>query len=612
MMRSARWVCLLTLVLVGPAAGGVAWGGGLRATVQTDDVGTVTTYADPATDWPGGIAEGPDGAMWFTNALGDSIGRITTYGAVTTYTDPTIGEPVAIAAGPDGAMWFTNVANNSIGRITMDGTITNFTDPTIRSPGSITAGPDGAMWFTDDTGIGRITMDGAVTGFTDPGISNAPTDIAAGPDGALWFTMDGNGTGDSIGSITTGGAVTIYSDSSIRGPTGITQGPDGAMWFSNRGNGLEYPSSIGRITTDGSVTTFQGPAINGPESIAEGPDGALWFTNDLVNSIGRITTDGTATSYTIPNSPRPSGIAEGTDGAMWFTLSQADLVARITALGDPSAPAISSSDGATFPVGVPTSLAVSATGAPAPALIETGALPSGVTFVDNGDGTATLSGTPATGTGGTYPIVITADNGVIPNAAQDVVLYVPETVAITSVDQTDFTQGQAGTFTVAVRGYPSPVLSEAGTLPTGITLTSAGVLSGTTIQSGTFPIVLTASNGVSPDATQSFTLTVATLLQISTSSLPNATPGQAYGPVQLQTIGALPGASLRWKKAGSLPRGLKVSSSGILSGVPSAKLVAGSDLPVPVQVTEEVVTYQGRHKHTTKTTVSTTLTVTIS
>ena len=49
-------------------------------------------------------------------------------------------------------------------------------------------------------------------------------------------------------------------------------------------------------------------------------------------------------------------------------------------------------------------------------LTETGALPPGVTFTDNGDGTATLAGTPTTG--GTYPFTITANNGVAPNASQ--------------------------------------------------------------------------------------------------------------------------------------------------------------------------------------------------
>ncbi len=43
-------------------------------------------------------------------------------------------------------------------------------------------------------------------------------------------------------------------------------------------------------------------------------------------------------------------------------------------------------------------------------LIETGILPSGVTFTDNGDGTATLAGTPAAGTSGTATFIITASN----------------------------------------------------------------------------------------------------------------------------------------------------------------------------------------------------------
>ena len=37
------------------------------------------------------------------------------------------------------------------------------------------------------------------------------------------------------------------------------------------------------------------------------------------------------------------------------------------------------------------------TGFPTPTVSESGALPGGVTFTDNGNGTATLSGTPAAG-----------------------------------------------------------------------------------------------------------------------------------------------------------------------------------------------------------------------
>jgi hypothetical protein len=42
-----------------------------------------------------------------------------------------------------------------------------------------------------------------------------------------------------------------------------------------------------------------------------------------------------------------------------------------------------------------------------------------VSFIDNGNGTATISGTPAAGSAGSYPITITASNGVDPAAAQE-------------------------------------------------------------------------------------------------------------------------------------------------------------------------------------------------
>ena len=47
-----------------------------------------------------------------------------------------------------------------------------------------------------------------------------------------------------------------------------------------------------------------------------------------------------------------------------------------------------------------------------------------MTFVDNGNGTATLAGTPAAGTGGTYALTITAANGVLPDATQSFTLTV--------------------------------------------------------------------------------------------------------------------------------------------------------------------------------------------
>ncbi len=110
---------------------------------------------------PSAIAAGPDGALWFTNAGNNSIGRITTAGQVTSYTAvPTSDYPAGITAGPDGALWFTNDGNGTIGRITTTGQVTTYTGPGISGAGAITAGPGGALWFTNQSNnmIGRIII----------------------------------------------------------------------------------------------------------------------------------------------------------------------------------------------------------------------------------------------------------------------------------------------------------------------------------------------------------------------------------------------------------------------------------------------------------------------
>jgi hypothetical protein len=59
-------------------------------------------------------------------------------------------------------------------------------------------------------------------------------------------------------------------------------------------------------------------------------------------------------------------------------------------------------------IGISFSFTVKTKGYPVASLTETGNLPGGVTFTDNGNGTATLAGTPMPGSGGTYSLALTA------------------------------------------------------------------------------------------------------------------------------------------------------------------------------------------------------------
>jgi hypothetical protein len=85
---------------------------------------------------------------------------------------------------------------------------------------------------------------------------------------------------------------------------------------------------------------------------------------------------------------------------------------------------------------------------------------------------------------------------------------------ITSASTALFTSRVQGSFTVTTTGNPVPTLSIlSGTLPSGITFTNNGdgtatIAGRAVINSGTFKLSISAANGVRPNATQAFTLTL--------------------------------------------------------------------------------------------------------
>ncbi len=136
------------------------------------------------------------------------------------------------------------------------------------------------------------------------------------------------------------------------------------------------------------------------------------------------------------------------------------------------APTFTSAATTTFTVGVAGSFTVTTTGTPIPSIVRTGAaLPSGVTFTDNGDRTATLKGTPAAGTNGSYTLVITASNGNLPNAIQTFTLVVnpagPSVTINQAATQPDPTSSSPVMFSVvfsaAVTGFATGDVTITGT-----------------------------------------------------------------------------------------------------------------------------------------------------
>jgi len=246
-----------------------------------------------------------------------------------------------------------------------------------------------------------------------------------------------------------------------------------------------------------------------------------------VNCNACVLPDGVTFNYGVDGSATITGTpAPGTGGTYPLTITATNTLATTTqhfTLVVAQPPVLTGPTAPTYTVGASGTYTYSATGYPGtPTIsISSGVLPTGLTLgapvhTTNSHGdvttTRTLSGTPAAGTGGTYPIGLVAGNGTLPDATLTVNVIVYEAPAITSADHATFTALQPNSFHVtAAGGYPSGPLtfSESGALPPGVTLTSSGLLSGNppVAASGYWPITITASNGHAA-ATQSFTLFV--------------------------------------------------------------------------------------------------------
>jgi virginiamycin B lyase len=402
------------------------------------------------TPWKPSLANAK--GIWFATLL---IGVAATSRAqqltVTQYPVPTPAGVLRIAPGPDGALWFVEYLGNKIGQITTAGVITEYPVPTATAgPAGITTGPDGALWFTElgANKIGRITTAGAITEFPVPTPGSQPGGIIAGPDGALWFTEF---VGNKIGRITTAGTVTEYLVPTFgTGPSGITAGPDGAIWFT------EYAGNhIGRITTAGVIAEYLIPTPGSvPVAIAPGPDGALWFVEFTGNNIGRITTSGVIAEYPIPTpASGPAGIVTGPDGALWFLEDQGNKLGRATAAG---------------------------------AITE---------YVIPQSGSLPLDG------------IAVGSDGAVWFTESNVIGRVAVALAVTGSLPTAFA-GTALSTTFSAIGGIGPYTFTATGVPAGLTLSPAGVLSGTPAATGTTQLTITVKDSVGSTASQNFIFTV--------------------------------------------------------------------------------------------------------
>jgi len=203
-------------------------------------------------------------------------------------------------------------------------------------------------------------------------------------------------------------------------------------------------------------------------------------------------------------------------------------------------------------------------------------LPSGVTLNALSGG---LSGTPATGTHGTYAITFEVNDGASTAVTKLLSLVVaPATLTITTTSLANATEGTAYSATLAASGgggaHTWALAATSTPLPTGLTLSPSGILSGTPatggLSQGSYTITVQVTDALSTTVSAPLALTVGLpTLSITTTTLPNGTEGTAYTATLAATGGT---GTYTWSLAATstaLPTGLTLSPSGVISGTPA-------------------------------------------
>jgi len=209
-------------------------------------------------------------------------------------------------------------------------------------------------------------------------------------------------------------------------------------------------------------------------------------------------------SGTISGTPTSSGLITATVGAL---VENSPAAAGEIAFTVDNKPVFKSKNSYLSHTGTALSYPIiTAEGYPPPAITTASALPAGVALVDNGNGTAALTGTPRPESGGVFAIALTATNGIGTPVNQSFKLAVYQAPAITSPSSDTVTTGvEMGPFDVTDTAYPVAKLVAHG-LPQGVTL-SAGAIKDEPITAGSYPVTITAS-GKAGSSSQAFTLTV--------------------------------------------------------------------------------------------------------
>jgi RHS repeat-associated protein len=188
-----------------------------------------------------------------------------------------------------------------------------------------------------------------------------------------------------------------------------------------------------------------------------------------------------------------------------------------------------------------------------------------------------MEGTPTVANFYTFTVTVKDSSGQTYSETFDITVHPNGTLSINTTPAPP--QGTVGTpygpfqFSAANGTQPYtwswvPVTTSGGNTVPGLTLSSAGSLSGTPTTAGTYQVTVIVQDNSGQSANANFTLViVGPALTVSTTQLPQATLNAPYSPLQLQAAnGKQP---YTWSTSGNIPQGMQVTPGGLVEGTPT-------------------------------------------
>ncbi|KQQ10878.1 putative Ig domain-containing protein [Rathayibacter sp. Leaf296] len=477
---------------------------------------------------------------------------------------------IAVSAAPDWSLALrgdgtvTAWGYNGTGQLNVPAGLTGVTAIAAGLYHGLALKSDGTVVAWGDSTFGQATAPAGLAGVTaiaagryfSLALKNDGTVVGWGTDtaGQLDIPADLTGvTAIAAGSghalaLTSAGTVTAWGDSRFgqatvpTGLTGVTAIAAGSAhslavtagtvtaWGSNASGQTSVPAGLAGVTA---------VAAGGADSLALRSDGtvAAWGDNRfgqavVPTGIAGVTAISSSESHDLAVGPRPV----------------------LTSDAPPT----------TATVGTSVSYSFAANTATTTFAVASGSLPDGLTLTPDG----VLSGTPATPEDATFTVAARNPFGATEGASHTITVETAATAPTVSGDPGPGTVGTPYDVSYTVTGSPAPQLSVlSGRLPAGLSLDTAGRLTGTPTTAGTYAFTVRAENasGVA-DTTSTITIAAAQVAPTLSGTAADGVVGTAYDFGYTVTGTPTPAVSVT---VGILPPGLALSAAGRLTGSPT-------------------------------------------